>query len=174
MVDGMTALKAMVFGDIERELKFTRQVLERVPAANFDWQPHEKSMSLMRLAIHVANLPDWARGTLDSDELNFKTAEMPPQKMGSTEELLKYFDKMADGLRAAVKRFDMSRWEGTWTMRDGDKVITKQPRPMVYRVWCMNHLVSHRAQLNLYLRLLNVPVATIYFNSADDPAMIFE
>jgi uncharacterized damage-inducible protein DinB len=168
------ASKAAVFVDVERELAVTRNVLAAIPADKFDWKPHEKSMSLVRLAIHVAHLPEWARGALDEDELNFQTADMPPESVGSTAELLRLFDKYAVGFRMAVANFDMERWEGMWVMRDGEQVLTRQPRAMVYRVWCMNHLVSHRAQINLYLRLLNVPVATLYFNSADDPAWKFE
>ena len=111
---------------------------------------------------------------MDADELNFKTADMPPKSVASNAELLEFFDKRAEGLRKAIANFDLSRWEKNWTMRDGEQIVTTQPRPMVYRVWCMNHLISHRAKLNLYLRLLNVPVATLYFTSADDPNWKFE
>jgi uncharacterized damage-inducible protein DinB len=169
-----TAMKSAIFGDVERELAVTRNVLAKVPADKFAWKPHEKSMSLMKLAIHVADLPEWARLTLDADELNFQTASMPPKEFATTAELLNFFDQRAAGFRKAVANFDIARWEKTWTMRDGGQVITTQPRPTVYRVWCMNHLISHRAQLNLYLRLLNVPVATLYFNSADEPDWKFE
>src|ERR1700743_3099088 len=110
----MSAMKSAIFGDVERELTVTRDVLSRVPADQFAWKPAEKSMSLMRLAIHVADLPEWARATVDADELNFQNASMPPKEVATTEELLKYFDRRADGFRKAVANFDMARWENTW------------------------------------------------------------
>jgi uncharacterized damage-inducible protein DinB len=87
---------------------------------------------------------------------------------------VEHFDRKAAGLTSAIERFDMARWDATWSMKQGDTVMVAKHRPLVFRVWCINHLVHHRGQLNLYLRLLNVPVATVYFNSADDPAWVFE
>jgi uncharacterized damage-inducible protein DinB len=88
---------------VERELAVTRKVLAALPAEKFDWKPHEKSMSLGRLAIHVANLPNWAHEALDSDLLDFAKAPRPPEKMGSTEELVRYFDQQAEDLRQATQ-----------------------------------------------------------------------
>jgi uncharacterized damage-inducible protein DinB len=169
-----SASKEIAFGDLERELNVTRQVLERLPAEHFGWKPHEKSMSLGQLALHVADLPEWIRGTIDSDELDVARAPRPPAELKDREELLDRFDRNAAAARDAVARFDMDHYGDAWTMRNGDQVIVSRPRPTVYRLWCMNHLVHHRAQLCLYLRLLNVPVPTVYFNTADDPTWVFE
>jgi len=168
------ALKAMVFGDVERELKVTRKVLAAIPLEKFDWKVHEKSMSLGRLALHVATLPDWAAGAIAADELDFAKAPRPPERVGTTAELLAVFDKSADRLRGAMAVFEMGRWNATWTMRNGEKVFTSQPRPLVFRIWSVNHLVHHRAQLCVYLRRLGVAVPTVYFNTADDPTWVFE
>jgi uncharacterized damage-inducible protein DinB len=173
-MSNLPAAKAAVFGDVQRELAVTRKVLERVPAEHFNWKPHEKSMSLVGLALHVAYLPEWASGALNGDVLDAATAPRPPKTVASTQELLEHFDRKAAELTSAIERFDMARWDATWSMKQGDTVMVAKPRPLVFRVWCISHLVHHRGQLNLYLRLLNVPVATVYFNSADEPAWVFE
>jgi uncharacterized damage-inducible protein DinB len=131
-------------------------------------------MSLGQLAIHVAELPEWARSALAGDELDLAAAERPPKSRASSDELLRYFDDRAADLRQAIAQFDMARWNQTWTMRNGAHTFTSTPRPTVFRIWSLNHLVHHRAQLCIYLRLLNVPVPTVYFNTADDPAWVFE
>ena len=169
-----TPLKDVIFGDLEREIAVTRKVLERLPAEHFNWRPHEKSMTLGRLAIHVADMPDWIRGTLAADEMDAASAPRPPEKLTDSAELLARFDRNVAAMREAVARFDVANWERTWTMRQGAHVIVTQPRPIVYRVWSVNHMIHHRGQLCLYLRLLNVPVPTVYFNTADDPNWVFE
>ncbi|HTV48239.1 MAG TPA: DinB family protein [Phycisphaerae bacterium] len=166
--------KEIEFSDLERELTVTRPVLARLPEEHYDWKPHEKSMNLGQLALHVAELPEWTRVTLDQDELDAANAPRPPQKLTSRKELLERFDKHVAGLRKAVERFDMANINKPWTMRRGGEVMVSRPRQIVYRIWCVNHMIHHRGQLCVYLRLLNVPVPTVYFNSADDPTWIFE
>jgi uncharacterized damage-inducible protein DinB len=163
-----------MFGDLERELTVTRKVLAAIPIDKFDWKVHEKSMSLGQLALHVATLPEWAKDSLATDVLDFATAPRPPKRVTDSAELLKIFDDRAVALRAAVAAFDPAGWDATWTMKNGDHVFTSQPRSKVYRIWSLNHLVHHRAQLCVYLRLLNVPVPTVYFNTADDQTWVFE
>ena len=97
-----------------------------------------------------------------------------PPEVRRRSELLDYFDRNVAELREAVARFDPAAYERPWTMRNGEQVIVTRPRSFVYRVWSVNHLVHHRAQLCVYLRLLNVPVPTVYFNTADDPSWVFE
>lgn len=170
----LQAQKEIEFSDLERELKATRPVLERLPEEHYGWKPHEKSMSLGQLALHVAELPEWTRVTLDQDELDAATAPRPPQKLTSRKELMERFDKHAASLRKAVEKFDMANINKPWTMCRGTEVMVSRPRQIVYRIWCINHMIHHRAQLCVYLRLLNVPVPTVYFNTADDPTWIFE
>ena len=168
-----SALKTAVFGDLERELKVTRSVHAAVPDAHHSWKPHDKSMPLIRLALHVAYLPDWIRASLAA-ELEATSAPRPPADVKDAAELLEQFDRNATQLRDAVNKFDMANWENPWTMRSGGQVMVTKPRPFVYRVWCLNHMIHHRGQVALYLRLLNIPVPTIYFNTADNPAFVFE
>ncbi len=169
-----TSLKDLIFGDLEREIAVTRKVLERLPAAHFDWRPHEKSMTLGRLGVHVADMPDWIRATVAADELDAANAPRPPEKLTDNAELLARFDRNVTAMREAVAKFDVANWERTWTMRRGEQVIVTRPRPVVYRVWSVNHMVHHRGQLCLYLRVLNVAVPTVYFNTADDTTWVFE
>jgi uncharacterized damage-inducible protein DinB len=170
----MSGIKALLFVDLERELKVTRSVLAAVPADKFAWKPHEKSMSLMNLSIHVAELPGWINGSLESDVLDFATMEPPARNVKDTAELLAIFDKNAAKVLQTVEALDMDKFDVPWTMRQGEHVIATRPRPFVHRVWSHNHLIHHRGQLCLYLRLLNVPVPTVYFNTADDPTMKFD
>jgi uncharacterized damage-inducible protein DinB len=174
MESNSSSLKNTVFSDLERELTVTRTVLEWLPEKHYEWKPHEKSMSLGQLALHVATLPDWIRVTIDQDELDVATAPRPPAVVGTRAELLERFDRNVAVLREAVARFEVANWDRPWTMRRGEVVMVTRPRPMVYRVWCLNHLIHHRGQLCVYLRLLNVPVPTVYFNTADDPNWVFD
>ncbi|HEY8746929.1 MAG TPA: DinB family protein [Tepidisphaeraceae bacterium] len=169
-----TSFKAAVFSDLERELTVTRSVLAAVPDGQHDWKPHEKSMSLGRLALHVAYLPDWARATLAADELDAAAAPQIPKSVRGVHELLEHFDRKVAELRAEVAKFDIANWERPWSMRSGGQIMVTKPRSYVYRVWCLNHLVHHRGQVCVYLRMLNVPVPTVYFNTADDPRFVFE
>jgi uncharacterized damage-inducible protein DinB len=169
----MSSLKDIAFADLDRELAVTRKVLEALPEEHYDWKPHEKSMTLGKLALHVSDLPDWARASLASDELDMSKAPRSPAK-ASRQELLDRFDRHTSELRNEVAKFDVSRIDATWTLRNGDQVFVSSPRWNVYRVWSINHMINHRAQLCLYLRLLGVPVPTVYFNTADDPTWKFE
>jgi uncharacterized damage-inducible protein DinB len=166
--------KDFIFGDLERELKVTRSVLEQLPDEHFDWTPHEKSMSLGALAYHVAQMPEWMRATLAQNELDAANAPRAPQKLPRREELLALFDQQVIALHQSVDQFDVQHYHEPWMMRNGAQVIVTRPRSLVYRVWSLNHLIHHRAQLCVYLRLLNVPVPTVYFNTSDNPAFVFE
>jgi len=167
-------LKHSFFVDLDRELAVTRNVLAALPERHFAWKPHEQSMPLIQLATHVAQLPEWLRDTLAHDALDVARAPRPPQNLATVAELLAYFDRNAAAVREAVAELDPAKLKQTWTMRQGDHVIVSRPRDFVARAWCLNHLVHHRGQLCLYLRLLDAPVPTVYFNTADDPAMKFE
>jgi uncharacterized damage-inducible protein DinB len=168
------AMKQMIFGDVEREMTITRRVLEAVPIDKFHWKPHEKSMSLGKLAIHVADLPSWAALALNDDELHIEKARMPTEFLDDSGALVRLFDDRAAELRDAIDRFDMARWNQTWSMKQGGEVMTTKPRQVVFRIWAINHMISHRGVLALYLRLLGVPVPVLYFNSADFPEWVFE
>jgi len=174
MNSNLPLLKDVAFGDLERELTVTRSVLERLPEEHYGWKPHEKSMSLGKLALHVSDLPGWIRDTIAQDELDAASAPHSPAELTNRKELLERFDKNAAGAREAVERFDAANLMRPWTLRNGEHVLVTRPRLTVYRVWCLNHMIHHRAQLCLNLRLLDVPVPTVYFNTADDPSWVFD
>lgn len=159
--------------EFDREMKVTRAVLERAPDDRMDWSPHPKSMTLRRLANHVATMPDWIVLTLQSDGLDFANPS-PPPIYATRAEMLAGFDRTAAQARRALVDLPEEKWATPWTIRHGPQVLHSAKRYYVYRVWDLNHLIHHRGQLNLYLRLLDVPVATIYFNSADDPSWKFD
>jgi uncharacterized damage-inducible protein DinB len=168
------SIKDIAFCDVERELAATRRVLERVPEEHFDWKPHEKSMSLQQLAGHVATMPIWCTLTLEQDGLNFTSPPNIPRDFSNREALLKTFDEHAAKFRAAIERLDDAALAQDWTLKNGEQVMYTGSRAYVLRVWCVNHMVHHRGQLCMHLRMLDVPVPAVYFNSADEPEMKFE
>lgn len=157
--------------EFESEMKKTRSLLERVPDGKGDFKPHEKSMPLQRLASHVAELPGWARTTLDTELLEMEPG-FQPQIFKTREELLKVFDKnVADALER-IRAATEEDWKKTWTFKYAGQVYMSQPRTEVMRESVLNHLIHHRAQLGVYLRLNNVEIPGMYGPSADDPAFL--
>ncbi|HJQ35229.1 MAG TPA: DinB family protein [Pyrinomonadaceae bacterium] len=154
--------------ELRQEAKTTRRILERVPEGSFDWKPHEKSMSLGRLAGHVAELPSLIAPALTQDELNFASGAYKPFVPTSTAELLERFDQTVN---AAVELLDGQtdeRMSEQWRLGSGDQTFFTGPRVAAVRVLALNHVVHHRGQLSVYLRLLDVPVPSIYGPSADE------
>jgi len=174
MSDVRAKLKQTVFFDLERELRVTRAVLAAIPESRFDWKAHPKSMSLGQLALHVANLVDWMRLTLDRDVLDVSGAPSGKMDITTTAELLARFDGRVSALREVVDTFDISQYYNDWSLRRGENVVVTRPREKVWRLFSINHMIHHRGQLCVYLRLLDLPVPTVYFNTADNTAMIFE
>ena len=168
------SIATILLAELDQEAQTTKRVLERMPQDRLSWRPHPKSMSLMQLGLHVAELPNWATAAIAQDQLDAATAPRPPATVKDVQELLARFDRHAADLRRAAQRFDPASWNQDWAMRQGSQVMVSKPRPIVYRTWCLNHMIHHRGQLCVYLRLLNVPVPTVYFNSADDPKWVFE
>lgn len=157
----------LLLKELKHEAQKTRQILERVPEGRKDWKPHEKSMSLGNLAIHVSEIPSWLTLTLNTSELDFSKEAYNPTPFHSTTELVANFDK---ALKDAVERLEKTTekdLDDTWTMRDGKNVFFTLPKSDVLREWVYNHTVHHRAQLGVYLRLLNVPLPGTYGPSAD-------
>ena len=156
--------------EFDQEMSNTRRALERVPMDKPDWKPHPKSMALGRLAIHLAELPGWAHVTVTTDELNFADG-YNPAKAETTEELLALFDKNVAAARAALAGAGGEAWHKPWTLRMGDQKIFTLPKIAVHRAFTMNHIIHHRGQLTVYLRLNDVPVPSIYGPSADEGGM---
>ena len=158
-------------GDLEHELVTTRRMLERAPEEHFAWKPHEKSMSLGALAGHIANLLWWQTMMLQQDEFDMAAPQPPRTAPESRAALLQEFDEKAAVLREALAQTDEAALAQPWTLRSGDHVIFTQPRVAVLRGFGISHMVHHRGQLSVYLRLLDVPVPPSYGPTADERGM---
>lgn len=153
--------------EFDAEMASTRRVLERVPAGRFDFKPHEKSFSLEDLASHLANIPSWTAITLKTEELDMGQ-DFGPRDTSDTEALLAHFDRHVAEGRTALEKATVPDMAVPWTLRVGEQVVFTLPRGVVMRSFVMNHMIHHRAQLTVYLRLLDVPVPGVYGPSADE------
>ena len=162
------SLCASLAAEMRQEAKTTRRLLERVPEASFGWKPHEKSMTLGRLAAHVAELPELVIPALTQPELDFASGAFKPFEPQSTAELLEKFDRNIDAAAGMLEQQPDDRMGEPWKLRSGDHVLFEMPRAMVVRFVGLNHVVHHRGQLSVYLRLLDVPLPSIYGPSADE------
>jgi uncharacterized damage-inducible protein DinB len=160
--------RPVAFSDLEAELATTRRVLERVPDEHWDWKPHEKSMTLGRLAGHLAELPYLAVSVMQEDVFDVATRQRPPSP-ASREEVLRAFDQGVAALAAAVDAAPADAWGQTWTLQAAGKVFISMPRAAALRSMGISHPIHHRGQLTVYLRLLDVPVPRVYGPSADEP-----
>jgi uncharacterized damage-inducible protein DinB len=153
--------------ELQQETIATRKILAAVPLDKADWKPHAKSMSLVQLATHVAEIPGWFQETLLQDVLDFAQMEYKPFIPSNTDELLAHLDKNTQRAAEILSSFPDEKMADSWTMRSGETVYFTLPKEQVARTWCLNHWYHHRAQLGVYLRLLEVPVPGTYGPSAD-------
>ena len=151
--------------EFDLEMATTRRVLERVPSDKGQWKPHAKSFSLAHLAQLVAWMPGWITNTLTKTSLNIAGAAGYSNE--KTADLLEMFDKNVKEARAAIVKSKDADYKKNWSLKHGDRVIFTQPRGVVVRQH-VNHLVHHRGQLTVYLRLIDVPVPSIYGPTADE------
>jgi uncharacterized damage-inducible protein DinB len=153
--------------EFELEMPGTRSLLERVPEASFSWKPHEKSMTLGRLASHIADLPARCVTIITTEEL-VRPVGFSPWVASSTAELLDHFDQAVADARTAIVGLREDQLSATWTIKFGERTVGSFPRVMALRRVFMNHHIHHRAQLGVFLRLLEVPIPGIYGASADE------
>ena len=157
--------------ELDQEAGTTHKLLERVPADKFDWKPHERSMTMGRLATHIAEMVGWISTTLTTEKLDFAPPggqPMAPYVPKTTADLVAYFEKnVADAHAALVKATDQELMQN-WTLLGGGNVIFSMPRIACVRGMIMNHIIHHRGQLSVYLRLNNIPVPAMYGPSADE------
>jgi len=157
----------MFLKELEQESKTTRKMLERVPTEKLEWQPHAKSMTIKRLATHIAELPTWIPMTLNTDELDFATSPYKPADIKTNKELMEYFEKsLAEG-RESLKKAKEEDLQKPWTLRNGTQVYSTSPKAEVLRM-AFSQIIHHRAQLGVFLRLLDIPIPGSYGPSADD------
>jgi uncharacterized damage-inducible protein DinB len=169
-----TNISQSLLPEFDNEIANTRKTLERVPEGKPDFRPHPKSMTLARLAGHLAEIPMWAVMTLAQDELDTNPPGGRPFEayvMTTRAAALATFDGHVAKARALMASATDEAWMQTWTLKNGGKTVMALPRVAVMRGFVMNHMVHHRAQLGVYLRMNDVPVPSIYGPSADEGGM---
>jgi len=157
-----------LLAEFDVEMANTRRTLERIPLDKLEWKPDPRSMTLGRLAAHVAEMPGWAALTLTTDELDFAAGGYTPAMATSQEQLLEIADKNAAAARAAIAATSDADFMKPWTLRQGDQIFFTMPKIAVIRGMVMNHTVHHRGQLTVYYRMNGVPVPALYGPSADE------
>ncbi|MBL0332500.1 MAG: DinB family protein [Chlorobiota bacterium] len=158
--------------ELRHESNTTKKLLELVPFDKAEWAPHEKSMKLGRLARHVADLPDWVNTTITTDELDFAKSDSKPFNPQSNEELIAHFNEHLKKAVVALENSTDELLQNPWTMRQAERVFFTLPKQAVLRDMCFNHFIHHRAQLGVYLRMLDIPLPGSYGPSADTPNMM--
>lgn len=161
----LAAVRAPITDDLDHELAGTRRMLEAVPDEHWSWKPHDRSMSLGRIANHLIEAMCIAEAAVRRDSFDL-TEERGAESPGR-EALLRRFDAQADALRTGVAARNAKGWDGTWQLTRSAAVVWTMPRAVAYRV-LISHVVHHRGQLSLFLRLLDVPVPGMYGPSADE------
>jgi len=158
----------LLFSDLESELATTRRMLERVPNGKNDWRPHPKSRSLGELAVHLAQLPGFGIMMLTHDEFDGLAPRAPEPALATSADRVKMFDALSAQLRGLLENLTWDQAKKPWTLRFGDRIAMKAPRAGVLRSAFVTHSAHHRAQLGVYLRLLDVAVPWSYGGSADE------
>lgn len=164
----MTSVLDRFFDDLDVEFATTRRLLERFPEGKADWKPHEKSMSLIQLAAHVAMLPNFGETVLTTDELDFATRPFTPSTARTAAELVALHDRMAASARKALETVSLEALEGKWVLRAGPQVFLEDRRGKLLRQHLVSHAAHHRGQLTVYYRMLGVPLPGIYGPTADE------
>lgn len=153
--------------ELEQEAQTTRKMLERVPTAYFNWQPHKKSMTVKQLATHIAELPSWVTMAVTTDGLDFAANPYQQEEVSNTAELLSYFERSLEDGRSQLTKTNERILEETWTLRNGSTVLQEATKGEIIRMtYCQ--IVHHRAQLGVFLRLLDIPIPGSYGPSADE------
>jgi uncharacterized damage-inducible protein DinB len=155
--------------DFDHEIANTRRTLERIPENDPQWKPHEKSMPIGRLALHVARLPEFCTRILSTDEMNMAKEKFPDFTFQSTAHLLAELERTAAETKSHLRAASDDDLKKSWRLSFGDRIIVDEPRMVLYRTMFLNHMVHHRAQLGVYLRILGIPVPGLYGPSSDEP-----
>jgi uncharacterized damage-inducible protein DinB len=165
------AISASMLPELEMELVTTRKCLERLPEDKFSWKPHEKSMPLVGLATHIVNMLGWGTHTCKHDSFDVAPVGGAPYReepAASTADLLAQFDMKAAEFKAALAATTDEQMMATWTLLSGGNAMFAMPRVACIRGMIMNHIVHHRGQLTVYMRLNDIAVPSIYGPSADE------
>lgn len=158
--------------EFDREMGQTRKVLDRVPDDQFEWRPHPTSMTLGRLAEHLTEFPLWATMTMTQSALDISTLRPADYKSPTARaEVLAMFDANRKTGRAHLANKTDGEFDAPWTLKAGGKEMFTMPKASVMRTFVLNHMVHHRGQMTVYLRMLGVPMPSIYGPSGDQPAI---
>ncbi len=163
------ALNQSLLQELEQESSNTRKMLQRVPEEHFGWKPHEKSTTLGSLASHVAEITHWLTRSLTTTEYDLAGVNDKPVIAATSSELMQIFEDNLAKAKAELLKATDDVFMQKWKLRSGEKIFFEIPKIAVIRSMAMNHLIHHRAQLSVYLRLLNVPVPGMYGPTADEP-----
>jgi uncharacterized damage-inducible protein DinB len=153
--------------ELDHEVETTRKMLSRVPNDKYDWKPHEKSMDIRRLSTHIADLPGWVNMALTSDELDFANTDWKEEKIDNTTDLVDYLNRSYEKGKTALENAKDETLDENWTLRSGADIYNVSPKAEVIRM-SLSQIIHHRAQLGVYLRLLDVPIPGSYGPSADE------
>ena len=164
----MSQITAPFIAELEREAATTRRLLERVPEGKFDWQPHPKSMTLARLALHVAETPGVFARMLTPDGIDFAGFKYVPPEGKTTADILALHDKSVESARQFLTGLSDEKAQANWKFSQGGKEIMSAARIAWVRTLMLNHWIHHRGQLSVYLRMLDVSIPSIYGPSADE------
>jgi uncharacterized damage-inducible protein DinB len=167
-------LNEALLQEFDQEMAGVRKTLERVPDDKLSWKPHQKSGTMGWLAAHVANIPSWTVVTITSDSLDMAPGGVPmavPPPPSNRKDILALFDKGVAEARAAIAGASDEHLAKPWAFLNNGQTLFKMPRSACLRTWVMNHIIHHRAQLGVYLRLNDVAVPAIYGPSADEGRM---
>ena len=164
-------ISSALIAELKEEAATTRKCLERIPADKFDWKPHEKSYSMKTLAVHVAEMFGWTPPTVLQPELDFAKMDYKPADPKDAAELVELLDKNVAEAVSALEKTPDEAYGDQWSLRNGETIYFTMPRGSVMRGMVLSHIVHHRGQLTVYLRLNNIPVPSIYGPSADEGQM---
>ncbi len=153
--------------ELQNEAVTTRKMLERIPSEKFDWRAHQKSMSIKEVATHIAELPGWVPMVLTTKELDFATMDYKPAEINTTKDLLDLLNNNVEMAISFLKPENEEELSKGWILRNGDKILSNDSKAEVIRM-VFNQITHHRAQLGVYLRLLDIPIPGSYGPSADE------
>ncbi len=163
-------VRQLIIGDAMYELATTRRILERLPDEHMAWRPHDKSMTLGGLATHLINLLNWQVAIFQHTEFDLSTVPLRREALESRSDILDEFDANVGKIDKLLADSDEKTLGEEWTLRHGEQIIRREPRALAFRTFGLSHMIHHRAQLGVYLRLLNIPVPGMYGPSADEEA----
>ncbi|MEA0562654.1 DinB family protein [Lysinibacillus irui] len=163
-------VRQLIIGDAMYELATTRRILDCLPDEHMTWRPHDKSMTLGGLATHLINLLNWQVAIFQHTEFDLSTVPLRREALESRSDILVEFDANVGKIDKLLADSDEKTLGEEWTLRHGEQIIRREPRALAFRTFGLSHMIHHRAQLGVYLRLLNIPVPGMYGPSADEEA----